>query len=112
MLHLADPSQASHRDAPPRNKKEQRAIVGWLELGFRVQGHVTVGCEPDAWSGLHVPDQFFQNEHARAIADHMRMHGEHEEAALFIGLIELAPENIQHGRWAACRAATPETGSC
>ena len=52
--------------------------------------HVLVGGEPHLALGLHVLYQFLENEHARAVADDMGMHGELEQPAFFPGPVELA----------------------
>lgn len=49
-----------------------------VPLRLHVQRDITMRSKPHAPGGLHVPDQFFQDEHPRAVADDVGMHGEQE----------------------------------
>src|ERR1700709_1352289 len=64
----------------------------------RVADHVGMGCAPDVALRLGQANEFLDDPQPRAIADHMRMAGELENAALLIGRLELAPEHIEHIR--------------
>src|SRR5271167_468714 len=56
--------------------------------------------EPHPLARFRVTDDFLEDPDPRAIANNVWMHSELENAALVIGGIELAPENIEHvGRW-------------
>jgi hypothetical protein len=50
-----------------------------------------VGGEPDILFCPDVPDQFFEDPDARAVAADVRVHGELEQAAFAVGGIEFAP---------------------
>ena len=52
--------------------------------------------EPHIAVRRHVGDQFVEDEQARPVADDMRVHGQQEQAALGVGGVELAPEDVQH----------------
>src|SRR5665213_1423496 len=55
-----------------------------------------VGSEPYAGFGLCHPDQFLDDPDARTIADHVRVHRQLKDAALVIGRLEFAAEDVEH----------------
>ncbi len=63
-----------------------------------VADHVGMGGAPDVALRFGQPDQLLDDPEPRAIADHVRMAGELEDAAFLIGRLELAPEHIEHIR--------------
>src|SRR3984893_596134 len=64
----------------------------------RVADHVGMGCAPDVALRLGQANELLDHPQPRAVADHVRMAGELEDAALLIGRLELAPEHIEHIR--------------
>src|SRR5712691_12539062 len=63
-----------------------------------VVDHVGMGCAPDVALRLGQANQLLDDPQPRAVADHVRMAGEVEDAALLIGRLELAPEHVEHIR--------------
>src|SRR5271169_5568357 len=57
---------------------------------------VGMGGEPHPLTRFGVTDELLENPYPRAVADHMRMHGQLENAAVIVGSVEFAPENIEH----------------
>src|SRR5712675_723368 len=64
----------------------------------RVADHVGMGCAPDVALRLGQANELFDDPQPRAVADHVRMAGELEDATLLISRLELAPEHIEHIR--------------
>src|SRR4029079_7578925 len=64
----------------------------------RVADHVGMGCAPDGALRPGQANEFLDDPEPRAIADHVRMAGELEDATFFIGRLELAPEHVEHIR--------------
>src|SRR6267154_4695549 len=59
-------------------------------------GDIGMRREPDAGPRLSEADQLLDDPDARAVADDMRVHRQLEQAALVIGRLELAPEDVEH----------------
>src|SRR5947209_4382434 len=71
---------------------EKLSFNSGVRLG--VAHDVGVRREPDALVAADVADELLEDPDARAIADDVGMHGELEEAALAVGGVELAPEDV------------------
>src|SRR5882672_3204237 len=81
----------------PRAPPVTRAVfvMGQASGGVvaRVTDHVGMGCTPDVALRLGQANELLDDPEPRAVADHVRMAGELEDAAaLLIGRLELAPE--------------------
>src|SRR5258708_11381934 len=64
----------------------------------RVADHVGMGCAPDVALRLGQANELFDDPQPRAVADHVRMAGELDDATLLISRLALAPEHIEHIR--------------
>src|SRR5262245_61867870 len=69
---------------------------------------VAVCREPDAAACFSVADQLLQHPDARAVAGHVRVHGDLEYTAFLPGHVELAAEDVEHVRRAHVRAQAGE----
>src|SRR5580704_12258074 len=82
----------SARGASSAALSSNRMLLGRMLLG--PGGDLGVGCEPHVRPGADVPDQLLDDPGARAVADDVRVHGQLEDAALLVGGIELAAEDV------------------
>src|SRR5215510_15911191 len=66
--------------------------------------HLRMRREPHVAQRARVADQFLYDPDARAISDHMRMHGELKHAAFTVRRLELAPEDVEDASRRGVRA--------
>src|SRR5262245_33876660 len=70
--------------------------AGLCGMRLRPIDNLGVGCKPNTPFGFRVPNKLIENPDARTVANHMRMAGELEDAAIVPSRIQFAAENVEH----------------